>query len=519
MIILSLSGSEYQLLISKKGLFSADKIIACSRKTFPQQIFREGNLVDFDSVVTILQEAILTTCPKSFTEKELFLVVPDVNSFLYRLTIPKVDDLENMNQLILAEVSKRTNKNPKDLENFYKTIKEDNAISQVLYTAMNKEFLLQIKNLTARLNLHLSLLSTHAFSVFKLIQPLITEKRVVYVDYQKNQGNFYFYDQYGPIDIITKNIPANQFSTATKGVIEHWQTAQNLKLEGIIVGGEQSLEISDKTLSSNLPELVKIADIIDNLLTFHKITIDTGGTARLFFVNSLGVFINDKRAFVPNYAQDIQLIHQDDQSKDNNIPKKEKEIKVMTQEGEKKEIVAEQVSSFITENIVEHKKRNFFEVIMSKKTLFILAFLLGLIMVISGIYSQKTKLNFKLPFSTTTPTLTVTPIPTSTIIPTPTIDTTLKRTDLTLLSVQNGTDKAGYAKEIATFLEIKGYKNIDKANADRDDYQKTEVRIKEEKKKYLPLLLADLQSKFSTPQIASLAAESKFDLVVILGKE
>jgi hypothetical protein len=126
--------------------------------------------------------------------------------------------------------------------------------------------------------------------------------------------------------------------------------------------------------------------------------------------------------------------------------------------------------------------------------------------------------NIQLPFISATPS--PTPIPTiePTITPTPTIDSKLKRGDLKV-SIQNGTDKTGYAKETADFLESKGYKNIAKSNADKDNYEKTIIKVKDSKKNYLPLLSSDLKDKFDTSTVETLDAEDKYDVIVILGKK
>ena len=120
-------------------------------------------------------------------------------------------------------------------------------------------------------------------------------------------------------------------------------------------------------------------------------------------------------------------------------------------------------------------------------------------MIVSGIVLSIVAVfrgNARFPFITS-PTITPSPTIMPTLTPIPTLDPTLKRGDLKL-SVQNGTSKTGYAKEISSFLEGLGYKNVAKANADKDTYEKTVTKIKTDKKKYFPLIVDDLKDKVDT---------------------
>ena len=85
--------------------------------------------------------------------------------------------------------------------------------------------------------------------------------------------------------------------------------------------------------------------------------------------------------------------------------------------------------------------------------------------------------------------------------------------------MENGTDKIGFAKETAVYLEGLGYKILSKSNADKDDYEKTIIMITETKKNYLPLVISDLRDKFDTSSVESLDKDSKYDIVLILGKK
>jgi hypothetical protein len=87
------------------------------------------------------------------------------------------------------------------------------------------------------------------------------------------------------------------------------------------------------------------------------------------------------------------------------------------------------------------------------------------------------------------------------------------------VTVQNGTDTAGYAKEIGDYMEEKGYRNVVRENADVDTYTDTIIKIKEGKRNYLSLVLSDLKDKFLLATASTLDATASSDVVLILGKK
>ena len=107
------------------------------------------------------------------------------------------------------------------------------------------------------------------------------------------------------------------------------------------------------------------------------------------------------------------------------------------------------------------------------------------------------------------------PEPTTMVSVSPTVAP--KRSEIKI-KVLNGSGVAGGAGKAKDLLLSLGYKNVDTANADRDDYEKTEISVKASTEAYGELLKADLGSKYSVEIGTSDVAETdSYDAIIIIG--
>lgn len=101
--------------------------------------------------------------------------------------------------------------------------------------------------------------------------------------------------------------------------------------------------------------------------------------------------------------------------------------------------------------------------------------------------------------------------------PSPQPNVEIERKDLKI-EVLNGAGIAGIAVLAKTFLEEKGYENVEVGNADNYDFKTTLVEIKESKKNYTDMLIKDLSDKYKASVSSTfLGKESDFDAVVTIG--
>lgn len=98
--------------------------------------------------------------------------------------------------------------------------------------------------------------------------------------------------------------------------------------------------------------------------------------------------------------------------------------------------------------------------------------------------------------------------------PTPTVAMEVKRSELKV-KVLNGSGVKGEAAKAKALLEGLGYKDVVTGNADRDDYEQTEVTAA--KDEYGRTVKADLESKYTVSLKGGTADLGEFDAVITLG--
>jgi hypothetical protein len=117
------------------------------------------------------------------------------------------------------------------------------------------------------------------------------------------------------------------------------------------------------------------------------------------------------------------------------------------------------------------------------------------------------------------PTITQ-PAPTKAVTsPTP----TAKPVNKTLLKIQvlNGTDGKGVAAKARDVLTAAGYSGVVIGNAEKSNYEMTEISIKQTKKAYLEDLTKDLTTAkyILESQVKDLPESSEYDAVVVIGSK
>lgn len=144
----------------------------------------------------------------------------------------------------------------------------------------------------------------------------------------------------------------------------------------------------------------------------------------------------------------------------------------------------------------------------------VLAVIIGAV-IIGGLFvggllvSNKTIPFISSPTPTPTPTATPTPTPT----PTP-LD--LSQFDLQVL---NGTGTPGQASDVQELLQKAGFQEVDTGNADRYDYELTQVQLSPQAPSQLYQAIVDsLGEDFTATLSSQLDEDSQFDAIVITGQ-
>lgn len=87
------------------------------------------------------------------------------------------------------------------------------------------------------------------------------------------------------------------------------------------------------------------------------------------------------------------------------------------------------------------------------------------------------------------------------------------------IRVENGAGIAGTAGKAKDFLVPLGYSVVEVGNAERFDYQETEVQIKVSKKEYLEVLKVDLGKNYKVSMGKDLAEDKSYDVLIIAGRK
>lgn len=151
--------------------------------------------------------------------------------------------------------------------------------------------------------------------------------------------------------------------------------------------------------------------------------------------------------------------------------------------------------------------------------LIVIALLSGLAVFTAFYFLNREKAEITNVETTVVPTLTPTPERKPDTISVEPKEKEIKKESLKL-QVLNGSGGNGIASKMAGILKEKGYKNIETGNSDTFDFEKTEIKTKENGKDIFNLLIEDIKNDYSAISASSfLPKDSPFDAVITVGKE
>lgn len=522
MLYINLSDSSIEVIETKKRISGGEAVIAVSRKDIDEGIVSGGKIEQQDKLLMQLRDIFVSAYPKQMRDKSVSVLISDKQAITFRSVFTKEYKENELTKKIIEEATKILPGDADNFEHFYKEIVSSKEEREILYSRMSKATILSYAQAFESAGLKLCFLSPKPFAIFELLKSLdLEQKKILYCDASKKDVEYMAFDKYGLVLSLEPKMKSKTFATQVKTVIKEL-SERKINISNVILAGAGSIEIHAKEASEKLElPVVKLGEIIDDILRASKINFDTGGVARMLFASPAGLVMLVRGRSAPNFARDLKLIRKPVSFKGEEkisevVDEKTSAVKTLDKVDES---ILDQYreTAMITDEIVESRKKNFLQIFTNKFVVIIISAILvfGLVMAASSFLGKGSA---GLPFlkaPTVTPTLTPPP-PTAT--PTPTIDPSLKRADLKV-SVQNGTDKTGYARATADYLQEKKYQDIAISNADKDTYEKSIINIKEEKKNYLPLVVEDLKDKIDTSTVASLSAEAKYDVVIILGQK
>ncbi len=508
MLYIDFDDHSIEVIQTDKSIIGGEKIIACSRKEIPDGTIINGLIVDTEKLGSVFKEILEVAYPKAIKDQQVVLSISDKQVFTHHFHFNENAADFNLSERIITEAKNILPYDPGELVNFYKVLAGTSAGTDVIYTASAKNTVVHFDKFFKSVGLSLIYLFPRSSAVFEWLKHMFGENEyVIYSTVDKKNADYLVFDKFGLVNAIYKKLGSKSFITETSTVISEVEKEKSIKISKLIVAGLDSMELHTTEVfdSLNIP-VIKLSEINDTILEKFKIKFDTGGMPKMLFIHSLSSWLLKKSESPPNFASDLDKIP--DIITENKIS--DEKQTVTSSESHQSDKVANIDFGLSQSEGLDQRKR-------SKIIIGLIVFLTAII-VFLGIYMFIGRnIQIKLP-NIAKPTITPVPSVVPSATPIPTIDPTLKRTDIKI-SVQNGTQKAGFAKDIAKILENKGYKNIAKSNADRDDYDKTIVKIKDGKKPYLPLLTSDFKDQFDMTTLETLEDSNPFDLVIILGNK
>lgn len=487
MLYISISDSTIELIQTKKTLFK-ESIVACVEKELPAGIIKDGVIQSPQDMIAELQAVFSSAYPHPIHDSDAVVAISDGAVILDRLTLPKGLRKTEIGLTAIREVKVKSSFDPLLYENFYKILGETADSIQILYAAMTKDVVTAYVSLFQMKNIRVRALTSRSFALYETLFPLLNANQTLLYCYMKKTSREYFsVDAHGPILYDEEVVPAHDNPLAALSQqIKTLEEMQRIPFTRVIVGGEIPEKlVSEASGQTGLP-VEKLDKYMETLIASLKIKMDTGGKPLEAFAFPIGAYGFMTEGSGADFRQDWKRTRQSIISD------------------------APTLSSPRADSTDLLEQRRFIAPWMLIGICGIGAGALGAYLVMKQPNFSSAAPFFGSP--TGTPTMTIAPSAT----PTPTIDPTLKKSDLRL-SVQNGTDKSGYAKEIGEYLEEKDYTVTEKTNADNKDYAQTVIKIKSSKRQYLPLLLEDLSEKFENPKEEELSDSDSHDAIIILG--
>lgn len=496
MIILSIGPHRVRGLQVKKGLLGAAD--SCwSEKTSSKKLIEDHTYASVEQLTSTLKET-LSVNGRPFRDSEVVLVLDRSLYTLYRTDIPLETDKTAYHVFLKDAFYTAHTLNPDEysLEMFVREFENKKigyvyALPKAQLTAVSLALELLEYKLTAIVPEHLAYYLT-----FERTVRLDKVEQILFVEYEGSEVSGYAYDSYGPVtDIdpwVKKGVPREELETFLSQKRVEYAT-KIAKLHRIIITGSGADKLRQDTFTKHVGVWTNpLKRIVPH---FYKEYLDKiqgrSEGAMVFPVLSysdvFGGFVafNDHKTFpyakIGARSQPITY----DQS--------------ITHSSQSTMAASESTRKF-----------RFPKEILLFLAIFLVTF--GVFYVIASSRGGGVTLPFAVsPTATPTPEPTVAP-------PTPTPTVEVVRADVKV-KVLNGTGVAGQAGGIKTLLEGKGYTGITTGNADRYDYEVSEVQINKDKAFLKDTILADVKEILASPQVTDLDEGETVDVLIVIGKD
>lgn len=415
---------------------------------------------------------------------EIVITLPNESSFVQKLRISQEIVGTALEKTVLKKAREQLGLPDEELSYCF-----ERKGSEVLFYAAKKEQIEEILKSKKFKSLAIIPKILADFEVFK--KGIAEDEITVYIELEKNNVHFSFFDHFGPVVYFIKT---GDLEDEVIQTVADFEKRQDRKVKRIILGGSEAVNINLDYFSKKVSIwTTKAEKILQERVNEFDLKVNAKNESPVLFLTNFGAY------FYSFKSQKLNLFK-------NNQPEEKKkqtaELKV-------------KASPDVLREFNQPSAKFMFPKKISKK--FLSAILVFLILIAILFFSWRFLTKKSEKESTVEQTKTIeSPTPAPTQMPTP----KLEKSDLKI-QVLNGSGKKGAASSLKKFLIEKGYdKDIDTANADAFNYEETIIKIKEDKKSYLSLLINDLKGEYRiSSETAVLDGNSDFDAVIVVGKE
>jgi hypothetical protein len=530
MLAISITDNAVTVLSLKRRIFGGYVVVGLIRQPLPTGIVKDGVLANPDRFIEAIGSCFSAMEPAVSRNDLIVLSLPDILMEHRVLTVPSTGGDEVLMRTVLTAASAAGVSDIGDAENYFQVISKTKDSAVIEYASMQRNLFIPYLAAFSRLGYAVTFLTATSYAQYGIFHSRLGSGILLTAHIENETVTWTGYGQSGVIRVGVGK--ANDLNTLVR------DTKETLALDGKQVSHLVLSYEPDEGGDKKLPEGEKLSDLLAKYLKEKGIHINAEGLPSFDVATVLGLVTDVGKKWGVNFLASIPT--QDLKSMMNPGPVTQPSLSgVSTPQSSPVAVLSTPSVSPVPiesspsteikkpeENvtmrgsvpsvIVEHEGNSI--KLPSPRIMIILGIII-LVLVVGGLSLTilgKGQSGLNLPFTKPSPTPTVTPSPT--VTPTPTVDPALKRSAVKV-EVQNGTQKTGYAREVADTLEKKGYKGISKGNADRDDYEQSVIRVKPGKESYAQLLREDVKGTVDPGNPESLSSDSDVDILLILGNK
>ncbi len=485
MIYLFISSNKIELVSLSKTLLGQYNL-STFEKTHTVDLLTNGQVGSVDVLASAIKEAITGATPAEIKDHDVYLILPQELFAFARYSVPA--DIQE-NAIIPFIKDKARSSLPFDLDSSfynYLVLRMQNE-SAVQFFAVQKETFAKFQEVFALLGLTIKSVVPETVGYFKLFEKTLKKdkkERIIYASYDEKKSFAFHYDSLGLLEDTRMDLSTDIEETLKKKADELKEKVQ--KVDRLVLSGEKSKTVRQDLFTKKVGIWTNPLEKI--VVNFYQdylkllVTPDKGELPFLKFDAPLGGFI------LATENPQFSILG------DGNF----KPMKMGGNGGHKR----------LSLPTVSVRARDMF--------MFITSFLLSFVLIFFGprVWKMFTSQSDTSKPIVLAPTEAPKGSPTPSAAPSP----AFKKEDVRI-KILNGSGTVGKASEVKDILKKAGYVDILTGNADKFDYETTEVQVKKSVTGLFEQLTKDVAENVKLTKSTVLDEDDAADAIIIIGTD